>query len=150
LAEFKFQTVTDVESAVLDGLTAGTVTANKAIVAGTNKNVDVLAVADLKLGSGAGTSITSNATELNALDGVGTTAIKVLVHTVSADEQTAGTVSIPAGFTVAGYVCNILRAGVDMTNKASIGKSTTNLVVATNGADYVLTASDVIQAIAWA
>jgi len=94
--------------------------------------------------------LSASAAELNALDGVGTTSIKVLSHTVIADEQTAETVSIAAGFTVAGFVCNILRAGKDVTNKAAISKSTTNLIVATNSTDYVLTTNDVIYAIVWA
>ena len=65
--EFKFKSVQETEEIVLDGITAGTVTAGKAIVAGTNKNVDVLAIADLKLGAGAGTSVTKTAAEINAL-----------------------------------------------------------------------------------
>jgi len=65
--EFKFKSVQETEEIVLDGITAGTVAAGKAIVAGTNKNVDVLAIADLKLGAGAGTSVTKTAAEINAL-----------------------------------------------------------------------------------
>ena len=67
MSEFKYNTVSQSEEATLDGVTAGTVTANKAIVAGANKNVDVLAIADLKLGAGAGTSVTKTAAEINAL-----------------------------------------------------------------------------------
>lgn len=147
---FKFNKISDSGQTVLNGVAAGTVTASKAVVVGANKNVDVLAIADLKLGSGAGTSVTSTAAELNVLDGIGTTAIKVLKHTVTTDEQTAGTVSVAAGLTVAGFICTILRAGKDVTNKAAISGSTTNLVVATNSTDYVLTENDVIQAIVWA
>jgi len=147
---FKFNKISDSGQTVLDGVAAGTVTASKAVIVGANKNVDVLAIADLKLGSGAGTSVTSSAAELNAVDGIGTTAIKVLSHTVTNAEATAGTVSIAAGLTVAGFVCTILRAGKDVTNKAAIAGSTTNLVVATNSTDYVLTENDVIQAIVWA
>jgi len=62
---FKFEKVSESEKSVLDGITAGTVSANKTVVVGTNKNVDVLAIADLKLGAGAGTSVTASATELN-------------------------------------------------------------------------------------
>lgn len=51
----------------LDGVTAGTVTASKAVVVGANKNLDVLAIADLKLGAGAGTSITPTAAKINLL-----------------------------------------------------------------------------------
>lgn len=60
----------DVEDQELDYLAdvvAGTASASKALVLGTNKNVDVLAVADggLKLGSGAGTAIDATAAEIN-------------------------------------------------------------------------------------
>jgi len=61
--------VTDPELAKLDGLTAGTATASKVLILGANKNVDVIAVADLKLGADAGTSVTSTAAELNILHG---------------------------------------------------------------------------------
>lgn len=60
----------NLEDGVLGATTPGTVEANKTVVAGANKNVDVLAIADLKLGAGAGTSVTSSAAELNILDGV--------------------------------------------------------------------------------
>lgn len=49
------------------GVTAGTASASKAAVLGANKNLDVLAVADLKLGAGAGTSITPTAAQINLL-----------------------------------------------------------------------------------
>jgi len=62
-----FIRISESEEATIDGVTAGTVTANKVIVAGTNKNVDVLAVADLKLGVGAGTSVARTAAEINLL-----------------------------------------------------------------------------------
>jgi hypothetical protein len=65
MSDFKFKSVQEVEQAVLDNVTAGTVTANKAVVVGTNKNVDVLAIADLKLGADAGTSVTATATQIN-------------------------------------------------------------------------------------
>lgn len=52
------------------GVTPGTAVASKAAVLGANKNLDVLAILDLKLGAGAGTSLTSTINELNALDGM--------------------------------------------------------------------------------
>jgi len=61
------------ELALLDGVTAGTATASKALVAGANKNLDTLAVADLKLGAGAGTSVTATAAEINKLASSGST-----------------------------------------------------------------------------
>jgi len=45
--------------------TAGTAEASKALILGANKNIDVLAVADLKLGAGAGTSVSATAAEIN-------------------------------------------------------------------------------------
>ena len=53
----------------LDSSVPGTAVASMALVLGADKDVDVLAVADLKLGVGAGTSMTSSAAELNVLDG---------------------------------------------------------------------------------
>jgi len=65
--------------------TAGTAEASKVLVLGTNRNVDVLAVADLKIGSGAGTSVTSTAAEINALHSSGVTnADLVKLHTMTA------------------------------------------------------------------
>ena len=65
-------TTTAAELNVLDAVTAGTVTASKAVVVGSNKNLDTLTIADggLKLGSGAGTAVTATAAELNVLDAV--------------------------------------------------------------------------------
>jgi len=65
MSEFQYKNVSESEKLVLDGVTAGTVSANKAVIVGANKNVDVLAIADLKLGAGAGTSVTASAVELN-------------------------------------------------------------------------------------
>jgi hypothetical protein len=49
-------------------VTPGVVEANKLVQVGADKNVDVLAILDLKLGSGAGTSVTATAAELNYND----------------------------------------------------------------------------------
>jgi len=64
---FNFEKVSESEKSKLDGITAGTVLANKAVVVGTNKNVYVLAIADLKLGAGAGTSVSRTAAQINLL-----------------------------------------------------------------------------------
>lgn len=58
------------ETAVLDGVTPGTVLAGKAVVTTTDKHIDTLVISDggLKLGAGAGTAVTSTAAELNLLD----------------------------------------------------------------------------------
>ena len=59
------------EIAFLDGVTAGTVTASKAVVVDADKHIDTIVIADggLKLGATTGTAVTSTATELNFLDG---------------------------------------------------------------------------------
>jgi hypothetical protein len=64
---------------LIDGSIAGTAVASKAAVLGANKNLDTLVIADggLKLGSGAGTAVSSTANELNTVDGapLGTTTL---------------------------------------------------------------------------
>lgn len=77
-------TSTAAELNLLDTSVAGTAVASKALVLGANKNVDTVVIADsgLKLGTGAGTAVTSTAAELNLLDtAVAGTAVasKVLV-----------------------------------------------------------------------
>lgn len=67
------------EIAFLDGVTAGTVTASKAVVVDANKRIDTIVIADggLKLGAAGGTAVTSTAAELNILDGVTATAAEL-------------------------------------------------------------------------
>lgn len=59
------------EIAFLDGVTAGTVTASKAVVVDADKHIDTIVIADggLKLGATTGTAVTSTAAELNLVDG---------------------------------------------------------------------------------
>jgi len=68
----KLNTISDTEIGFVDGVTAGTVAASKAVVVGTNKNINTIVIADggLKLGSGAGTAVTATAAELNELDDI--------------------------------------------------------------------------------
>lgn len=68
-------------------------------------------------------------------------------HTVSAGEDTAGTVSIAAGLTVNTAIVQIKRSGAVATSDAAVSWSGTNITVA-DGATYVLTAGDVISWIA--
>jgi hypothetical protein len=70
-------------------------------------------------------------------------------YTVTAGNDSANTCSIPTGLTVAGYIVQIYRGGVQVTSDAAISASTTNLVVA-NGSTYVLTANDSVMWTAWA
>jgi len=97
-------TATAAELNNLDGPVAGTVTASKAVVAGANKNLDVLAIADggLSLGAGAGTAITATAAELNKTDGIAAGAYLQVVEARDFTETTGAgtytaTVTIPAG-----------------------------------------------------
>ena len=62
-------TSTAAELNTLAGVSAGLASASKAVVLGTNRNLDTLTIADggLKLGSGAGTSVTVSANEINSL-----------------------------------------------------------------------------------
>jgi len=81
----------------LAGVTAGTVTAGKAVVVDANKRADALTVGTLSLGAGAGTSVTSTAAELNTLAGVtaGTaSASKALVLGASKEIATITTATI--------------------------------------------------------
>jgi len=59
-------TASAAELNVLDGVTAGTVTASKGVVVDASKKVDVWDPTTLKIG---GTSVTATATELNLIDG---------------------------------------------------------------------------------
>lgn len=78
-------TASAAELNLLDTSVAGTAVASKALVLGTNRNIDVLAVADLKLGAAAGTSVTSTAAEINTLhDSAITNADLVKVHAMTA------------------------------------------------------------------
>ena len=68
-------TATAAELNTLHSVTAGTVTAGKAIVCTTDKHIDALVVTQggLAFGSGAGTAITATPAELNALHSQGAT-----------------------------------------------------------------------------
>jgi hypothetical protein len=92
-------TASAAELNLIDGSTAGTVVASKALVVGSDKNLDVLAVADLKLGAAAGTSVTATAAELNILSGVTRTAAQL--------NEAAVTQSLTASTTVAADVLAI-------------------------------------------
>jgi len=126
-------TASPAELNLVDGSVAGTAVASKAAVLGTNKNLDVLAVADLKLGAGAGTSVTSTAAEINNLAGVvaGTvTASKAVVvdSNKRVDAVTVGTLSLGAGagtaITPTAAQINLLTQGVAAGYKIARGTVT--------------------------
>lgn len=65
--------VTEAEVGKMGGVTAGTVTASKALVVDSNKRLDTLVIGTLKLGAGAGTALTTTAAQLNQVtDAFGT------------------------------------------------------------------------------
>jgi hypothetical protein len=84
--------LTRTEVDYLQDVTAGTASASKAAVLGTNKNLDTIVIADggLKLGSGAGTAVTSTAAELNVLDGIAANIGAKNGATVAASESITG------------------------------------------------------------
>jgi hypothetical protein len=111
-----------------DGAVAGTAVASKTLALGANKEVDVLAIADLKLGAGAGTSMTATAVELNKLASVtaGTaSASKALVLGAS---KNVDTISSPS----------FRQTGQAVT--ATVGGGTTGLIPA--GASFCTVTSD--------
>lgn len=64
-------TISEADLAFIDGVTAGTAAADKAVVLTTDKHIDTIVISDggLKLGSGAGTAVSATAAELNLIDG---------------------------------------------------------------------------------
>jgi len=87
------------EMDVLQGATAGTQVASKAVIADANVNTGVAKITALHIGaSGAETQVTADAAELNILDGVGATAAEINFSSdVSAQTETvtaAGAVSV--------------------------------------------------------
>jgi hypothetical protein len=70
-------------------------------------------------------------------------------HTVTAGEETAGTLSVDTGLTApTGFIVQILRAGAVATSDAALSLSDSDLVVA-DGSTYAMTDGDVINWIAF-
>jgi len=66
-------------------------------------------------------------------------------HTVSAAEESAGTLDIATGLTtVAGFIVQVYRADILLT-AYDVSEATGTLTIATNGSDYVVTEDDVIN-----
>lgn len=143
-------TAVNAGAALLEDVVAGTASASKAAVLGTNKNLDELHLAALYLGADAGTQITPTAAKINNLvqGAAADKKINAGTHTVTAGEDSAGTVTIAAGITVAAAVVQVLRAGKAATSDAAISWTTTNLTVA-DGTTFALTANDVVSWIAF-
>ncbi|RJP48713.1 MAG: hypothetical protein C4586_08320 [Anaerolineaceae bacterium] len=121
-------TASAAELNLLDGSVAGTAVASKALALGADKNVDVLAVADLKLGAGAGTSVTATAAELNVNAGV-TGGTVIAAKTVVADankavdtlrattSRTIGGTGVPGGAAVQTELTKAITAFSDTVAK---------------------------------
>lgn len=71
-------------------------------------------------------------------------------YTVTAGNASANLATISTGVTVAGYIVQIYRSGVNVTADAVIGSSTTNITVADGSSTYNVTAGDIVMWIAWA
>ena len=70
-------------------------------------------------------------------------------YTVDSDDDTANTVDIDTGVTIAGYIVQIYRSGVEVKSDAAISVATSIITVADGSATYVLTDGDVINYIVW-
>ncbi|GEM_PF-531695 len=81
---------TAAEVNTLHDVTAGTVTASKALVCGANKNLNTLTIADggLCLGSGAGTAIAATAAEINRACDVSARLVNCTASTLTLSEAT--------------------------------------------------------------
>lgn len=127
---------TTTELNYLNGVTPGTTTASKALVAGSSKQLDVLTVGTLSLGAGAGTAIASTATELNKLSGC--TSSTAELNKLTGCTATTAELNKVAGVT-AGTVTASKAVVVDAT-KAIDQIGITNLIDA-NGNAILKTAS---------
>ena len=119
-------TATAAEINLIDGSVAGTAVASKALALGANKNVDMLAVADLKLGADAGTSVTVTAAEINLLDGTDRI-VKVEVVALAAVDDAGGVFAWSPG--AAALIKDVY---IDLTTKAT-GACTIDVGIANNG-----------------
>jgi len=119
-------TATSTELNKNGGVTAGTAAASKTAVLGANKNLDTLVIADggLKLGSGAGTAITSTADDLNTL-------ASVTAGTAAASKA----VVLDANKQVSGVRCPVLSKSANYTVTAADSGS----VILVTAADKVMT-----------
>jgi hypothetical protein len=98
------------------GVTAGTVTASKALVVGANKNLDVLAVADLKLGAGAGTSVTATAAEINKLASSGAIVASGTAHVHVTDPTGGATADAEARTAINAILAALEAFGINLSS----------------------------------
>jgi len=113
-----------------DTAQVGVAVPSKTLVLGADKNVDVIAIADLKIGAGAGTSVTSTAAELNLVDGSVITndiASKAAMTDASKRLRTAANVG------AAGVGCTAVELGDGMNHTT---------IITVNQADALTVADD--------
>jgi hypothetical protein len=139
-------TATAGELNTLHSVVAGTTSASKALVVDSNKALDTLVIATLKLGAGAGTAVTSTAAEINVLHSVtaGTAAASsalVLgaskdVDTIKIDSQLtlASAASAAYGATIALVVSAPVMTQADAANGTSATATVNCAAVAPAGA----------------
>jgi cytoskeletal protein CcmA (bactofilin family) len=127
---------TAAELNVLNGVTAGTTTASKALVVDANSALTALAlpVSGLKIGAGAGTSVTANAAELNTMTGITSTTAELNEYFVQAKFTDAGTAG--SIFVVAPHAGSII--GLYAVN--DVNNATTKTVLTAEIAGVLVTA----------
>jgi hypothetical protein len=154
-------TASAAEINLIDGAVAGTAVASKALALGANKEVDEIHTAKLYLGAAAGTEITSNAAELNSLDGVthpvgGTVALRKIAggeYTVVQGDDDANVATIATGLTtVTSAIVQVVTAGNAIGEgtppDAVIAFAAGNVTVG-DGATFAVTAGQKIRWIAF-
>lgn len=65
-------------------------------------------------------------------------------YTVTADDQTAGALTIDTEVTITGFIVQIYRSDI-LLGSYDVSAATTVLTIATNGTDYVVTEDDVVN-----
>jgi|TARA_R100001480_G_scaffold32774_5_gene44297 cytoskeletal protein CcmA (bactofilin family) len=161
LADYISTGVSDTELDVLDGVTAGTITASKAVVADSNKDVSSfrnvtltgeLDAATLDISGDAdidgtleadglsinGTAVTSTAAELNILDGVTATAAELNI--LDGVTSTAAELNILDGVTATATELNILDGVTSTTAELNILDGVTATTAELNHVDGVTSA----------
>lgn len=133
-------TISTTELGYLDGLTAGTVSASKAIVVDANKRVDTVMVKDgqtaIKIGDGDDVTIGWDATDLDILVAVDDSVIKVGNGTLSADLWVYGNVA-------GDYILwDASASKLSLEGSAYQQLDSFRRTVTAKTADYTLTAAD--------
>lgn len=108
---------------------AGVSEASHLALLGANKNLDVLAVADLKLGAGAGTSVTSTAAEINVLHNISPTLTYSELNLLDGVTKTTGEINLLMTGYEGGYKLARGTATIDAASKDVVTGLTTVVAV---------------------